>query len=244
MIDKCSNDGIRTSSCPNCTLCGARGELLYQDLKDHLFGAPGKWNMKKCPNSDCGLIWLDPMPLEEDINKAYENYFTHQDTNQCRNTFSIRFSRKVMEAYWAKKYGYYNYTIKGWQKLIGILIYFYPPKHAHIDMKVMYLPAHPRGRLLDIGCGSGKWLQFMHNLGWCIEGVEIDPFVVHAAQKMGLPIHLGTLEAQKYPDNLFDAITLSHLIEHARDPMKLIQECYRIIKSGGKLVRVLSLSSG
>jgi hypothetical protein len=63
--------------CPNCYLCGTGGEPLYEGLKDRLFNAPGEWNLKRCPNPECGLLWLDPMPLEEDIGMAYETYFTH-----------------------------------------------------------------------------------------------------------------------------------------------------------------------
>src|SRR5208283_2932444 len=68
---------IRSFPCPKCYLCGADGEPLYAGLRDRLFNAPGEWGLKRCPNSECGLVWLDPMPLEEDIGIAYESYFTH-----------------------------------------------------------------------------------------------------------------------------------------------------------------------
>ena len=101
-----SENEIRTYLCPDCALCGVKGEPLYQDLKDRLFGVPGKWNLKKCPNPDCGLIWLDPMPLEEDIGKAYIRYYTHQDASQHYNAlkgllkYLFRFAQ---EGYWANK---------------------------------------------------------------------------------------------------------------------------------------------
>ena len=64
----------------NCILCGSPGESLYEGLDDVLFGAPGTWSFKRCANSRCQLIWLDPQPLEEDIGKAYATYYTHQDS--------------------------------------------------------------------------------------------------------------------------------------------------------------------
>ena len=39
-------DLIRTRPCPNCYLCGEPGELLYDNLEDRLFDAPGKWTFK------------------------------------------------------------------------------------------------------------------------------------------------------------------------------------------------------
>lgn len=58
---------------PACYLCGMAGETLYADLDDHLFGVPGKWTFRKCTDTDCGLIWLDPIPTSDDIGKTYEH---------------------------------------------------------------------------------------------------------------------------------------------------------------------------
>ena len=234
---QCNDNEILTRLCPDCALCGARGESLYQDLKDRLFGVPGKWNLKKCLNPACGLIWLDPMPLEEDIGKAYINYYTHQDTNEDRNRLRTRLFRFVKEGYWAKKYGYCNDSVRGWNKLLGDLIYLHPLRHAEIDMMVRYLPAQS-GRLLDIGCGNGKWLEFMQNLGWLVEGIDSDRFAVDIAKNKGLPVHFGTLETQNYSDNHFDAITMNHVIEHVHQPFRLLLECKRVLKPAGSLVVV------
>src|SRR5690348_6884927 len=76
--DNSASVEIRSRSCPNCYLCKASGKLLYEGLTDRLFDAPGSWSLKLCPNPSCGLIWLDPMPIESDIAKAYERYYTHE----------------------------------------------------------------------------------------------------------------------------------------------------------------------
>ena len=62
---------ILTEEKPFCTLCAERGELLYARLSDSLFGAPGQWNLFKCPRSNCGLIWLNPAPLPAELHKVY-----------------------------------------------------------------------------------------------------------------------------------------------------------------------------
>ena len=53
-----AEDAIRSRPEPDCSFCGARGEHLHESLRDHLFGAPGEWNMKRCPDPGCGLVWL------------------------------------------------------------------------------------------------------------------------------------------------------------------------------------------
>src|SRR5437762_123817 len=82
---------IRTVRRPNCLLCGTKGELLYDALADFHFGAPGIWGLKKCPNKMCGLAWLDPFPLEEDIALAYRRYYTHgRDSTEIRLPAKLR----------------------------------------------------------------------------------------------------------------------------------------------------------
>ena len=237
MIENQRDDEIRTRPCPDC-LCGLPGKVLYQGLKDRLFGAPGEWNLKKCLNPECGLMWLDPMPIEEDIGKAYRYYYTHQDKSDLPNTWFRKIYHLIKEGYLAYKYGYYKDSLPTWKKLLGVLIYLDPGTRADFDFTVMYLPANHEGRLLEVGCGSGDMLKLMQNLGWCVEGVDFDRAAVENARSKGLNVCLGTLEGQEYRDNYFDVITMSHVIEHVHDPSGLLRECRRILKFGGRLVIV------
>jgi hypothetical protein len=68
---------MRTQSVPTCILCGSTGRTLYDELHDRLFGAPGTWSFRKCSAPGCGLVWLDPAPIEEDLSKAYTAYMLY-----------------------------------------------------------------------------------------------------------------------------------------------------------------------
>ena len=71
---------VATFSQPSCICCGSAGHLIHTQLIDRLFSAPGKWNIRQCAGSDCGLAWLDPQPARRDIGKLYRNYWTHGST--------------------------------------------------------------------------------------------------------------------------------------------------------------------
>ena len=76
---------IRAQCRPACGLCGARGEELYSALHDRLYGTPGSWNCRACPRADCGLLWLDPMPLEDGTETGFRNihiWTTIRDADQ------------------------------------------------------------------------------------------------------------------------------------------------------------------
>jgi 2-polyprenyl-3-methyl-5-hydroxy-6-metoxy-1,4-benzoquinol methylase len=212
---------IRTYSCSKCYLCGNEGKLLYGSLKDRLFGAPGEWNLKKCTNSECGLVWLDPMPLEEDIGKAYRSYYTHDD-NYVKKKSSIWLLLRVI----------YRAVTTIPSHILGI-------KAEEFQLSRMYLNKVKPCRLLEIGCGSGEFLSHMQQSGWDVEGIDFDAKAVeNVREKYGINARVGSLENFRYAEKSFDAITMNHVIEHVHDPVSLLQECYRILKPGGYLVLV------
>jgi ubiquinone/menaquinone biosynthesis C-methylase UbiE len=99
----------------------------------------------------------------------------------------------------------------------------------------MFLPSVQGGNLLEVGCGSGDLLVGLRELGWNVEGIDVDPLAVENSMRRGLNVRQGTLEALGYADNTFDAIIMSHVIEHVHDPISLLSECFRILKPGGQL---------
>jgi 2-polyprenyl-3-methyl-5-hydroxy-6-metoxy-1,4-benzoquinol methylase len=178
------------------------------------------------------------MPVQDDIGKAYTDYYTHSEPAVTGNSFSRKIFRAAKQGYLANKYGYYERVLPWWARLLGQAVYLYPGRPAELDFSVMWLPASKRGQLLDVGCGSGWLISQMQGLGWHVEGVDFDPVSVQSANNRGLAVHLGSLEAQKFASCHFDVVTMSHAIEHVHDPLGLLKECRRILKPGGRLVVV------
>jgi 2-polyprenyl-3-methyl-5-hydroxy-6-metoxy-1,4-benzoquinol methylase len=234
-----SENIIASNEAPICYLCGARGEPLYTNMKDRLFNAPGTWNIKRCPQTNCGLAWLDPMPTREDIYKAYNSYFTHNTVELAANSPIKQTLTKVAATlkrnYWTLRFGYAQPHSR-LSTLLGMAVFLFPIPRARLDLKVMGLRAQPGRRLLDVGCGNGKYLDLMRSLGWRVEGVEVDPVAVRQARAMEIEVRQGCLEDQDYPADSFDAIALRHVIEHVHDPLGLLKECRRILKPDGRLV--------
>lgn len=230
------HDTIRASPRPECILCGSPGKPLYQGLEDRLFGAAGTWTMDACTNPECGLLWLNPMPLKEDMGKAYLTYYTHDRYDPPATLFN-RIYWALRDGYLQSGYGYRHGVGPRWFRYLAPLAHFYPAGAARFAAAAMFLHAPPPGaRLLEIGCGSGAMLSRMQELGWEVEGIETDPQAVESAKAAGLHVRLGELGAQAYPDSCFDAVYMSHVIEHVHDPVELFAECCRLMKPGGTLV--------
>jgi len=225
---------ISSTSKTRCLICGQKGKILYRNLIDRIADIQGKWNIRKCENPECGLVWIDPVPDAEDIHKLYKKYYTHK-IKEKKNDFIRGIYEIIKEGYFANKYGYNKNSIAFWKRVIGFLTYIHPLRRASLDYSVMHLGANRRGKLLDVGCGNGERIKLMRKLGWKVEGVDLDVIAVEKGRKDGLKIALGRLKDQNYIRNYFDAIIMSHVIEHVHDPVELLLECYRILKSKGIL---------
>jgi len=92
-----------------------------------------------------------------------------------------------------------------------------------------------QGKLLDVGCAVGYFLETARQAGWEVSGVEISDFAAEQAKKAGIDVFAGKLEEAEYPDQHFDVVTLWHVLEHMKDPSGSLQETHRILNNGGLL---------
>ena len=202
-------------------------------MRDRLFQAPGVWTLAQCPQPGCGLIWLDPMPLAEDIGLAYEQYYTHAAGRASRHLLSPLFAA-AGRGYLANVWGYREGVGKS-ARLLGLLPYVYPGGSTDLDGSVMWLDARQKGRLLDVGAGSGGLVESMRGLGWQAEGLDFDPRSVEGARSRGLTFHCGSLLDARFAEASFDAITMNHSLEHVHDPVAWLAQARRTLKPGGRL---------
>lgn len=220
----------RVDVCPVCH-CSERS-LMFDDLRDRIFFcAPGHWTMYRC--GDCGSGYLDPRPTPETIGRAYEQYYTHNDPEEVPTgeLGSLRRLRRRLAN------GYKNWRFGSGlvpSNRIGVAAaYLIPSMRGLLDRQFRHLPRHESGgRVLDVGCGDGGFLRNAEAMGWQAVGTDLDPVVVENANKRGLDVRLGTVEGLDGP---FDAITISHVIEHVHDPVAVIASCFALLADNGTL---------
>jgi SAM-dependent methyltransferase len=94
--------------------------------------------------------------------------------------------------------------------------------------------SHVPGRILDVGCSTGIFLDEMQQSSWETYGVETS---VHAAQyarrRFGLEVFEGQLDEAGLPSGHFDAVTLWDVLEHTFDPLSTLREVNRLLVNGG-----------
>lgn len=99
------------------------------------------------------------------------------------------------------------------------------------------LPWPGPGRLLDFGCGAGRFLKTMADQGWQVTGLDASAVVVeHVREHHGLPALVGSLPHSDLAPGSFDVVTMWHSLEHVHRPLAILREAYRLLVPGGKLV--------
>lgn len=93
------------------------------------------------------------------------------------------------------------------------------------------------GKFLDIGCGSGNFLNFLNQKSsYKLYGLEPNSYLRDFASNSKINIKSGTLSNAPYKDDFFDIISCIDVLEHSFDVQKNIQEITRILKSKGFLL--------
>jgi 2-polyprenyl-3-methyl-5-hydroxy-6-metoxy-1,4-benzoquinol methylase len=221
------------SECPVCE--SAARQLLHDNLVDNVFFvAAGRWQLYRC--MQCRSAYLDPRPDAASIGKAYEIYYTHvangrKDSDMARN--SKRLKARLSNGYANDRYGTARQPASPWGKWLAR---FLPHQRQKLDAAFRYLPKPLPGQtLLDIGCGNGDFLANARDAGWKVAGIDPDPRAVATAAQRGFDVRVGSIESLEAMSDCFDAITISHVLEHVHCPREVVRAIARLLKPGGVL---------
>ncbi len=92
-------------------------------------------------------------------------------------------------------------------------------------------------RLLDIGCGRGRWLSFFHErYGARVTGIDLTAAAVDACRRAGFEAHAGSIESMPFESESFDFVTSITVLLHVPYEIKqhAIDEIARVLKPGGR----------
>jgi ubiquinone/menaquinone biosynthesis C-methylase UbiE len=91
-------------------------------------------------------------------------------------------------------------------------------------------------KLLEIGCGRGEFLEFFQRAGLDCYGVDLSDY----CKKNTTGLKVDCLDVAKenlpYSDDYFDVVYHKSVLEHLYSPDRIMQETYRVLKPGGRII--------
>jgi len=102
------------------------------------------------------------------------------------------------------------------------------------DRKSALAPYKQSGTLLDLGCSSGAFLEFMRSPSWKLFGVEMSADGARAAQaRSGAQVFVGNITDAPFAPKSFDVITCFDVLEHVYEPRRVMAKVGEWLKPGG-----------
>ncbi len=206
----------RVAACP---VCGSAGEFAFK-ARDLQFDGDAYYDYARC--MECQAEYQTPTPSAEQIQAFYPQEY------DCYEPLPRLKPRSVTERITLNACYCYELEPQGWWvALLGRLIGLFRYSDS--------IPFRSGGKALDVGCGSGKFVRSMGQLGWDAIGVDFSAQAVKVGRDAGLDIRQGTIAEAGFASESFDLVTARHVIEHIPQPVPWLQELRRVLKPGGLL---------
>ena len=89
-------------------------------------------------------------------------------------------------------------------------------------------------RLLDVGAHAGRFMSMARAVGWDVEGLEVNPkTAAYAQRRTGGLVHRVGIEAVAAEGPRYDALTLTDVLEHIPDPVRILTAAARLLAPRG-----------
>lgn len=229
-----------------CDLCGSSGATpVFTGRDARAAEPPGAFRVVEC--RACGLLYLNPRPEGSELaafypDEYYDRLASGTDRPRPDPGGAKAFHRRVRLVLLQRFYGYpvarggseaADAGPGGWLAAAARLKRW---RLCASGREAAIIPFVGEGRLLDVGCGTGKDLLRLQQAGWKVTGVEISPYAASLARaRLGCEVVPGHFDEAPLEGRRFDVVRLSHVLEHLPSPRRSLGKAHRLLGPGGLL---------
>lgn len=202
----------RIDCCPNCGSSNAnlwaRGRDRQMHLSDEVFES------SRC--NDCGVIYQSVRPAQNAISSFYSEAYGPYGTQTGAQLGRLR--RRVN-----------RFATRLTERIVGA-------DGFRVEIEGFYARMAQKPRMLDFGCGSGKFLDRARKLGCDTIGMDFSPVALAEVARRGhRALAVSDKDWSVIPDGSLDLVRMNHVIEHLYDARSVLARIYAKLAPGGQL---------
>lgn len=210
-----------------CPGCGADEPIVEVDVRDVTEAVPV--NVVRC--GACSLGYLEPRPTPETVGRLYPDDYTCYHAHS--NGRTRRWRDAVEQSHLRVAFGHPG-PVTPADRVRSLLSPLVVRRRLQRSEWIRY---RGEGRLLDVGCGSGEFLQRMQARGWNVEGLDISAdHCARVSANIGAPVHTGILPGADLEPERYDVVTFWQVLEHVHDPIATLAAARTLLAPGGSVV--------
>lgn len=165
------------------------------------------WRLQRCVS--CSMVYVSPRPTEETLLAAYALE---------KNEYDAFFGTADLDT----------------ECYLGSDAPWLAQK-AREQLQRVHRALGRKGRILELGCGGGNFLEVAQAEGWETAGVDPGNWLQAPAKDCRLGIQRCSLFAARLEDASFDAVFMVSVLEHLADPERYLLRLQQLLKPGGLL---------
>lgn len=188
-------------------------------------------NLNYCPVCNTSKFTLFLSCIDNTVSRETFNIV---QCNSCGFKFTNpRLEEKELGKYYkSEEYVSHSNTNKGFINST----YQFVRKYTLLKKLQLVSKFFKTGKILDIGCGTGEFLNTCKNAKWQVLGIEPDEDArAMAIKNYGLDVR-EEAELTNLPDASFDIISMWHVLEHVPRLNERVEELKRLIKPNGVII--------
>jgi 2-polyprenyl-3-methyl-5-hydroxy-6-metoxy-1,4-benzoquinol methylase len=157
--------------------------------------------------SSCGLVWQNPQPSLEALHSFYPDDYRPHVSGSAAGGGGTL----------------------GWLKGIQ--------SRQLLAQYARWLPADRGKAIVDLGCGSGRFLQALHDGGYHnLTGVDRNPRLAAAFEGTSIRFIATELEPDFQLEGRYQAIVMNYVLEHFLDPLAVLGRCRESLEPSGRVL--------
>ena len=232
----------RTESLECCPVCDGSNTKFFFASPDRLHGTPGEFSYHECRT--CHSVLQNPMVIREDLHLCYsEEYAPYNFTQEIPEIdlyslpaicFKQRLRRAVVDSVRGNSAG-------GFIGLVGRILSTLRFARERAFYGLVIDECLPKGKgpheALDLGCGTGWFMQKLQRVGWSVEGLEWNNDAAKIARDVtGSNVWSGDFFDVDLPRGKYQLIVLNHVFEHFADPKSVLVRVHELLAEDGRVV--------